>query len=107
MLGDRSEKRATDRVAVPEDVEVTFISQEAMDAWVSSWDKDLELPAPETDVHIASQRPMKLRFLPFTRSEWLWMRTYYAHIFPDGARPAADSMAGLAVLSGRISWRAV
>ena len=55
MLRDRTEKRATDRAAVPKYDEGTFISQEAMDAWVSSWGKDLELPAPEPDVHVASQ----------------------------------------------------
>lgn len=32
---------------------------------------------------------MKLVFLPSTRSDLLWMRTYYAHIFPDGAKRAA------------------
>ena len=33
---------------------------------------------------------MKLVFLPSTRSDLLWMRTYYVHIFPDGAKRAAD-----------------
>lgn len=33
---------------------------------------------------------MKLLFLPSTRSDLLWMRTYYTDIFPDGARRAAD-----------------
>ena len=33
---------------------------------------------------------MKLVFLPSTRSDSLWMRTYYVHIFPDGAKRAAD-----------------
>lgn len=32
---------------------------------------------------------MKLVFLPSTRSDLLWMRTYYAHVFPDGAKRAA------------------
>ena len=32
---------------------------------------------------------MKLVFLPSTRSDLLWMRTYYAHAFPDGAKRAA------------------
>lgn len=32
---------------------------------------------------------MKLVFLPSTRLDLLWMRTYYAHIFPDGAKRAA------------------
>ena len=33
---------------------------------------------------------MKLVFLPSTRSDLLWMRTYYAHIFQDGAKRAVD-----------------
>ena len=33
---------------------------------------------------------MKLVFLPSTRSDLLWMRTYYTHVFPDGARRAAE-----------------
>ena len=33
---------------------------------------------------------MKLVFLPSTRSDLLWMRAYYVHIFPDGAKRAAD-----------------
>ena len=33
---------------------------------------------------------MKLVFLPSTRSDLLWMRTYYSRIFPDGARRAVD-----------------
>ena len=33
---------------------------------------------------------MKLVFLPSAVSDLLWMRTYYAHIFPDGAKRAAD-----------------
>ena len=28
--------------------------------------------------------------MPSTRSDLLWMRTYYAHIFPNGAKRAAD-----------------
>ena len=51
---------------------------------------------------------MKLVFLPSTRSDLLWMRTYYAHIFQDGAKRAADqyrrTCAGLSVI---IRWRAV
>ena len=33
---------------------------------------------------------MKLVFLPSTRPDLLWMRTYCSHIFPDGARRAAE-----------------
>ena len=36
---------------------------------------------------------MKLVFLPSTRSDLVWMRTYYTHIFPDGARRAAEQYA--------------
>ena len=33
---------------------------------------------------------MQLVFLPSTRSDLLWMRTYYDYIFPDGAKRAAE-----------------
>lgn len=33
---------------------------------------------------------MKLVFLPSTRSDLLWMRTYYAHVFPNGAKRAVE-----------------
>lgn len=33
---------------------------------------------------------MKFGFLPSTRSDLLWTRAYYAHIFPDGAKRAAE-----------------
>ena len=33
---------------------------------------------------------MKLVFLPSTRSDLLWMRIYYAHVFPNGAKRAAE-----------------
>lgn len=36
---------------------------------------------------------MKRVFLPSTRSDLVWMRIYYTHIFPDGARRAADQYA--------------
>ena len=54
MLRDRSETAAI-LAAVSEAEEAAFISQEAMDAWVSSWGEDSELPPSEPDVHIASQ----------------------------------------------------
>ena len=53
MLRDRAEKRAAIRAAVSEADEGAFISQEAMDTWVSSWGEDSELPPPEPDVQIA------------------------------------------------------
>ena len=52
MLRERAEKRAAIRSAVSEADEGDFISQEAMEAWVSSWGKDSELPPPEPDTHI-------------------------------------------------------
>ena len=55
MLRERTEKRAAIREAVAEADKGTFISQEAMDAWVSSWGEDAELPPPEPDVQIPSQ----------------------------------------------------
>ena len=55
MLRERAEKRAAIREAVSEADKGAFISQEAMDAWVSSWGEDAELPPPEPDVQIPSQ----------------------------------------------------
>ena len=55
LLRDRADKRAAIRGAVSEADEGAFISQEAMDAWVSSWGEDSERPPPEPDVHITSQ----------------------------------------------------
>ena len=34
-----------------------FISEEAMMAWMESWDTDHELPPPEPDVFLKEQRP--------------------------------------------------
>ena len=50
MLRERAEKRDAIREAVAEADKGDFISQEAMDAWVSSWDTEAELPPPEPDV---------------------------------------------------------
>ena len=33
---------------------------------------------------------MKLVFLPSTRTDLLWMRAYYARVFPGGAKRAAE-----------------
>ena len=38
------------REAMAEADKGVFISQEAMDAWVMSWDTDNELPPPEPDI---------------------------------------------------------
>ena len=37
---------------------------------------------------------MKLVFLPATRADLAWMRTYYTRTFPDGARRAAEAYLG-------------
>lgn len=55
MLRDRAGKRAAIREAVSEADKGAFISQSAMDAWVSSWGENAELPPPEPDVQIPSQ----------------------------------------------------
>ena len=33
---------------------------------------------------------MKLVFLPSTRTDLLWMRTYHARVFPSGAKRAVE-----------------
>ncbi len=50
MLRDRAEKRAAIHTAIMEADEGAFISQDAMDAWISSWDTDSELPPPKPDI---------------------------------------------------------
>ena len=55
MLRERAEKRAAIREAVAEADKGAFISQQAMDAWVSFWGEESELPPPEPDVQIPSQ----------------------------------------------------
>ncbi len=50
MLRDRAEKREAIREAIAEADKGDFISREAMDAWVSSWGTETELPPPESDV---------------------------------------------------------
>ena len=50
MLRSRAEKRTAIRAAIAEADGGAFISQEAMDAWVTSWDTDSELLPPECDV---------------------------------------------------------
>ena len=50
MLHDRAEKREAIHEAIAEADKGTFISQDAMDAWVSSWSTETELPQQETDV---------------------------------------------------------
>lgn len=43
------------RAAIAEASKGEFISQEAMDTWIDSWDSDAELPPPEPDVQIRSR----------------------------------------------------
>lgn len=50
MLRGRAEKRAAIRAAVAEADEGVFISQEAMDTWIDSWDTNSELPPPKPDI---------------------------------------------------------
>lgn len=52
MLRNRVEKRAAIRAAIAEAGKGEFISQDAMDTWVASWDSDAELPPPEPDIRI-------------------------------------------------------
>ena len=52
MIRSRAEKRAAIRSAVAEADKGVFISQDAMDAWVSSWDTDAELPPPDPDIRL-------------------------------------------------------
>ena len=51
-LRNRVEKRAGVRAAVEEAAKGAFISRDAMDAWVASWDSDEELPPPEPDIRV-------------------------------------------------------
>ena len=48
MLRSRAEKRAGIQAAVAEAEKGAFVSQAAMDTWISSWDTDSELPWPDT-----------------------------------------------------------
>ena len=50
MLHDRAEKRAAIRSAMQEADRGSFISQDAMDAWVASWGTDAEAPQPPADL---------------------------------------------------------
>ena len=45
------------RAAIAEASKGEFISQEAMDTWIDSWDSDAELPPPEPDIQIRSPSP--------------------------------------------------
>ena len=46
----KSHKRVAIRKGIAEADKGVFISQEKMDAWVSSWGTDSELPPPKPDI---------------------------------------------------------
>ena len=50
LLRSRAEKRAAIRAALDEADRGEFVSRDAMDAWVSSWDRNSAEPPPEPDV---------------------------------------------------------
>ncbi len=50
MFGDRAEKRAAIQTAIVEADDWAFISHDAVDAWISSWDTDSELPPPKPNI---------------------------------------------------------
>ena len=55
LLRGREEKRAAIRAALDEADRGVFISRDAMDAWISSWDSDPAGPPPEPDIRSASK----------------------------------------------------
>jgi predicted transcriptional regulator len=52
FLEVRAERRRMLEAAVAEANKGIFISSEAMNAWMDSWDTDHELPPPEPDVFL-------------------------------------------------------
>ena len=50
MLDAKAAKRNAIEEAVLEADKGVFISNEAMNAWIDSWDTDEELPMPEPDI---------------------------------------------------------
>ncbi len=50
MLRNCAEKRAAIRAAIDEAEAGSFVSEKAMNDWVSSWGSDSETPVPEPDV---------------------------------------------------------
>ncbi len=54
LLRGRAEKRAAIRAAVEEADRGSFISRDAMDRWVSSWESDPTAP-PESDIRPATK----------------------------------------------------
>lgn len=55
MVETKLAKRAAITAALEEADGGAFISQEAMNAWVDSWDTDDELPIPTADVPATTQ----------------------------------------------------
>jgi predicted transcriptional regulator len=49
-LDAKEYKREAIREAIAEADKGVFISEEAMDAWINSWDTEKELPPPEPDI---------------------------------------------------------
>lgn len=50
MLDAKAEKRSAIEAALQKADQGTFISAEAMNAWIDSWDTDEELSAPTPDI---------------------------------------------------------
>ena len=50
MVETKAAKRATIQAAVEEADKGAFISEQAMDAWIDSWDSEHELPMPSADI---------------------------------------------------------
>ena len=50
MLEAKATKRAAIDAALAEADEGRFISGEAMNAWIDSWDTEAELPMPKADI---------------------------------------------------------
>ena len=57
MLRDRAEKRAAIRSAIQAADKGSFISQDAMDAWVASWGTDTETAPPPADLKSIHRKP--------------------------------------------------
>ncbi len=50
MLQSKAAKRAAIDSAIEEADQGKFISAEAMNAWIDSWDSESEISAPKTDI---------------------------------------------------------
>jgi predicted transcriptional regulator len=50
FLDKQAYKRESLRAAIEEADKGVFISEEAMDQWIDSWDSENELPPPEPDI---------------------------------------------------------